>query len=70
MKLSELKKAIACAKRFIIAAEEVEMTSIDGSPYKNQVGRTGDAYVSGKYVATAKRASLDLTRQLADLRRN
>jgi hypothetical protein len=35
----------------------------NGNPHKD------DVWVSGQYVASAKRASMDLTRALADMRR-
>ena len=53
-----LKEAIAEARRFIVKAESAERT----------VSKTGYIYPS-KEIAAAKRASMDLTRSLADLRR-
>lgn len=63
MEVSTLKKAIAEAKRFIEAAENVPIvntTYANGKPY---------VYVEySKQSAACKRASMDLTRVLADLR--
>ena len=59
MKHKTLTKAIHEARRFIEAAEAVRD---DPDDFK---------YITGnKTTATAKRASMDLTRALADLRQN
>lgn len=57
MKYQTLQRSIVEAKRFIAVAERVKK-----SPY-------GEHYVeTGKDSAAAKRASMDLTRSLADMR--
>ena len=72
---STLKKAIAEAERFIRAAEAVplsgELPTMDGKVFK-YVQRSiapDETFAPSKHSAAAKRASLDLTRALADLRR-
>ena len=63
MKTSTLKIAIAEAKRFIALANQVGI-------YKTYSGETlPDTCETGKYAAAAKRASLDLTRALAEMRK-
>ena len=66
MKLDEIKKTVAEAKRFIKAAE-------------NLIEARKVTYTSGSYTfnastpkesGTTRRASLDLTRQLAEMRRS
>lgn len=64
VRVKTMEKAIAEAKRFLAAADVV----------KRCAGRTeytkGDPlYCSGQHCATAKRASMDLSRALADVRR-
>ena len=64
IRVKTLEKAVAEAKRFLEAAEVV----------KRVAGRTeyvkGDPwYCGGQYCAAAKRASMDLSRALADVRR-
>ena len=62
MKTNRLNQAIIEAKRFLTRAEtyctELEMRDLENSPYKD-----------GKQTASIKRASLDLTRALAELRK-
>lgn len=57
MKTESIDKAIAEAKRFIEKASELK---------KVAVGKTG--YLYPKESGAVKRASMDLTRTLADLR--
>jgi len=61
-----LNTAIAEAKRFLKAAEAAKCAAT----YESGQGRDKHEYVEGgKLSAAAKRASLDLTRALANLRR-
>ena len=63
MKTDRLSQAITEAKRFLMRAEpyctELEVRGLEDSRYED-----------GKTTASIKRASLDLTRTLADLRRS
>ena len=60
MKLEKLHKAIAEAERFLIIAKRAE-----GSLLNKKY-----AYITGsKETAAARRASMDLTRALAELRK-
>lgn len=63
MRKDFLEKSIAEAKRFILAAEKVRAYSEECKQVSNHIN--GD-----KHTAGARRASMDLTRALADLRRN
>ena len=59
-----LNKAVSEAKRFLEAAAVVKNAAgsteyIEGDPYYN----------GGEYCASVKRASMDLTKALADVRR-
>lgn len=59
-----MEKAIAEAKRFLAAADVVKRCA-DRAEYTK-----GDPwYLGGQYCAAAKRASMDLSLALADLRR-
>lgn len=58
-----MKNAVAEAKRFIERAERIDWDQTYGS------GEWVRPDVSGKDIATAKRASMDLTRALAEVRR-
>lgn len=62
MKTKHLDRAVAEAKRFILVAGRTEQAVYwkDGTKLDRQVG--------GKNVSATKRASMDLTRALADLR--
>lgn len=66
MNHTALKTAIAEAKRFLIKAERAER-GFDANPYTENE----QPWVNNDTTATAaaKRASMDLTRALADLRR-
>lgn len=64
IRVKTLEKAVAEAERFLEAAEVVKRVAgrteyIKGDPW----------YHNGQYCATAKRASMDLSRALADVRR-
>jgi hypothetical protein len=64
MRVKTLDKAVKEAKRFLKAADAVKKLSgtdeyIKGDPW----------YQSGQYCAAVKRASMDLSRALADVRR-
>ena len=70
-----LRKAVAEAERFIAAAKAVPSIEThlrpDGNIYKmaeRPVGKD-ETFEPSRYSAAATRASLDLTRALADLRR-
>ena len=63
MSPAALETAIAEAKRFLKAAEAAR-----GAPVYES-GRKHEYIEGGKLTAAAKRASLDLTRALADMRR-
>jgi hypothetical protein len=66
MKPETLRRAISEARRFIELAEAVPITSY---PAEYQVRSIGyDVMETGKASGAAKRASMDLTRVLADLR--
>ena len=60
MNPATLKRAIAEAQRFIAVAKAIEVAK-DRKPY--------DWFWPSKETAAAKRASMDLTRALADMRR-
>lgn len=63
MKIVEVAKAINAAKRFIAIAEKVR-------PAQHwSTGEVSEYTEAGKDSAAAKRASLDLTRQLAQMRK-
>lgn len=63
MKFSATQHAIELAKHFIKTAERVERAKkYDGTPY-------GEGVDTGKNSAAARRASMDLTRQLAEMRK-
>ncbi|WP_143541577.1 hypothetical protein [Rhodoferax fermentans] len=64
MKHSQIQLAIAAAKRFIKAAEQVERATFSGTS-----SPAGDYINTGKTSGAARRASLDLTRQLAEMRK-
>lgn len=64
IRVKTLEKAVAEAKRFLEAAEVVKRVAerteyIKGNPW----------YCGGQYCAMAKRASMDLSRARADVRR-
>ena len=64
LRVKTLDKAVAEAKRFIEAAAVVKRAAgsteyVKGDPW----------YEGGKHCAAAKRASMDLSRVLADVRR-
>lgn len=64
IRVKTLEKAITEAKRFLEAAEVVKRVNerteyVKGDPW----------YRGGQYCAAAKRASMDLSRALADVRR-
>jgi hypothetical protein len=61
MEASTLKACIREAKRFIKLAEAVPMS-------KSKANSAWDFIDSGKASGAAKRASMDLSRKLADLR--
>lgn len=62
MRFSATQRAIELAKRFIEAAERLERrTAYDGTPTQ--------WINTGKNSAAARRASMDLTRQLAEMRK-
>lgn len=61
MNNNTLKEAIEEAKRFIKAAEKIELK-------QSQFNKSIWYPVCNKTTAAAKRASMDLTRKLADLR--
>jgi hypothetical protein len=64
IRVKTLEKAVAEAKRFLEAADVVKRCA-GSTEY-----RKGDPwYCGGQYCATAKRASMDLSRALADVRR-
>lgn len=60
MTQTKLKHAIAEAERFLKRAKEL----------KYGVTHSGDYYYGSKKTGFVKRASMDLTRALADLRRS
>lgn len=63
MKFSTIQRTIELAKHFINIAERVERAKrYDGTPY-------GEGVDIGKNSAAARRASMDLTRQLAEMRK-
>jgi len=66
MTVISLKRAIEEAKRFIRAAEEVEITLVTPD---DETTRTYSYVVTGKESAACKRASMDLTRALAEMRK-
>lgn len=68
MQISTLKKAVAEAQRFIERAEELETALEEAWP--NRPAHLRD-FVDGvpRTSGAVRRASLDLTRALADLRR-
>jgi hypothetical protein len=61
---SSLRKAIRLAKRFVAVASKVETSSINMIDNK-----THEYVVTGKLSGAAKRASMDLTRALAEMRK-
>lgn len=61
MKHSEIQKAVAQAKRFLLAAKSVKQT--------NYQGRNFDGIETGKESGALRRASMDLTRALAEMRK-
>lgn len=64
IRVKTLKEAVAEAKRFIEAAAVVERAA--GS---NEYLKGDPWYNGGQHAAAAKRASMDLSRKLAALRR-
>jgi len=66
MRKENIKKAVADAKRFILLAQELE-GAIKDSAYKNG----GETFYMGcpKESGALRRASLDLTRSLAEMRK-
>ena len=65
MKFSSIRRSIELAKHFIAAAERVErQTAYDGTLSK------GDYVNTGKNSGAARRASMDLTRQLSEMRKS
>jgi len=60
MKTNTLNHAIAEARRFIVAAQQTRPAMYDGKKY--------DWQEAGHHVAAVKRASMDLSRVLAELR--
>lgn len=68
MRVKTLKKAIEEAKRFIEACEVADRMT-DRSTY-GITNKSEEYYHSpSHHIAAAKRASMDLTRMLADFRR-
>ncbi len=67
IRVKTLKAAVAEAKRFIEAAEVVERAA-GHSTYSNSNGKD-PWYNGGSLCAAAKRASMDLSRALAGVRR-
>jgi hypothetical protein len=67
MEATTLKNAILESERFIRAARKVKIKKITGT--HSMAGKTWDDVEEyTKETATCKRASMDLTRILADLR--
>ena len=66
MQTSTLQSAIAAAKQFIAAAEKTK----PATAYWAKDAKTFEYQEHGKHVAATKRASMELTRALADLRAN
>lgn len=64
IRVKTLKAAVSEAKRFIEAAEIVER-EVD----KNEYDKGHIIYEGGQYCAAMKRASMDLSRALAEVRR-
>ena len=64
MKADTLKKAIQEAERFIKAAKAVELEKIE----QYSTGKVTQYIATGKASGAARRASMDLSRVLADLR--
>jgi len=62
-KEESIKNAVAEARRFIERAERIDWDKTYGS------GEWIRPDISGKDIAAAKRASMDLTRALAEVRR-
>jgi len=62
--VSALDKAVAEANRFLQAA-----TAVKREAGTTKYPKDDPLYCGGMYCAAAKRASLDLSRALADLRR-
>lgn len=60
MKTDKLTKATAEARRFLEKVEELELA---------KVPKSFGGYYPSKHTAAVKRASMDLTRALAELRR-
>ena len=61
MEIETLKRAISEAERFLHAARRVRMYPVMGDENRKRI-------VAGAQVAATKRASLDLSKTLADLR--
>ena len=64
MSPEKLKAAIAECKRFLARAAEVETHT-----YETVYGKKVEAIDPGRAAGAVRRASLDLTRALADLRK-
>ena len=64
VRVKTLEKAVAEAKRFLAAADVVKRCA--GS---NEYTKGDPWYCSGQYCAAAKRASMDLSKALVDVRR-
>lgn len=64
IRVKTLKDAVAEAKRFIEAAAVVERAA-----GRNEYRKDDPWYEGGKYCAAVKRASMDLSRALAGVRR-
>ena len=72
MKISKLTKAISEAKRFLAAAQEAQDRFEMDWERDRRIFKLANKefYINyGKENATCKRASLDLTRSLAELRK-
>lgn len=64
LRAKTLEKAVAEAKRFLESADMVKRCA--GT---TEYTKCDPWYCGGKYCAAAKRASMDLSRALADVRR-
>ena len=63
IKVKTLDKAVSEAKRFIEAA-----AAVNRAERTDEYTKGDPLYRGGRYSAAAKRASMDLTRALADVR--
>ena len=62
MNMAAIKKAKAEAKRFLDAVRGLEADQPDGARFKYLMG--------SKHTGAVRRSSMDLTRALADMRKN